>query len=38
METTYQFLVYLLTVVVLAAAALVAYNEGYMNPLIEKIG
>ncbi|KAF3767393.1 hypothetical protein M406DRAFT_355560 [Cryphonectria parasitica EP155] len=38
METTYQYLVALLTVAVLMAASVYAYNEGYMDPLIEKFG
>ncbi|KAJ4389691.1 hypothetical protein N0V93_007163 [Gnomoniopsis smithogilvyi] len=38
MESTYQIFVYLLTVVVLMAATWYAYNEGYADPLIEKMG
>lgn len=44
METTttttssYQFFIPLFTVAVLLAAAWYGYNEGYMDPLIEKIG
>ncbi|PSR74083.1 hypothetical protein BD289DRAFT_487477 [Coniella lustricola] len=38
METIYQYLVSLLLVVILSAAGWYAYEEGYMNPLIEKVG
>lgn len=38
METAYQLFVSLLTVVLLIAATWYAYNEGYMDPLIEKVG
>lgn len=38
MESTYQIFIYLLTVVVLMAASWYAYNEGYADPLIERIG
>lgn len=38
MENTYQFVIYLLTVIVLVTASWYAYNEGYADPLIEKYG
>lgn len=38
MEPTYQFFVYLLTVIALVAASWYAYNEGYADPVIEKFG
>ncbi|KAJ4415186.1 hypothetical protein N0V82_007487 [Gnomoniopsis sp. IMI 355080] len=38
MESNYQIFIYLLTVVVLMAATWYAYNEGYADPLIEKMG
>ncbi|CAN8103000.1 unnamed protein product [Discula destructiva] len=38
MESTYQIFIYLLTVVALVTGAWYAYNEGYADPLIEKVG
>lgn len=38
METTYQLLVSFLTVAILMAATWFAYTQGYMDPLVEKIG
>lgn len=38
MESTYQILVTLVTVVVLMAVTWYLYNEGYMDPVIEKVG
>ena len=38
METTYQVLISLLTVLVVMAAGWFAYDQGYLDPVIEKIG
>lgn len=38
MESTYQIFIYLLTVVALMIGVWYAYNEGYADPLIEKVG
>lgn len=38
MENSYQILVSLITVVIVMAASWFAYDQGYMDPLIEKFG
>lgn len=38
MENIYQILVSLTTVVIVLAASWFAYDQGYMDPLIEKFG
>ncbi|KAJ9154970.1 hypothetical protein NKR23_g2158 [Pleurostoma richardsiae] len=38
METTYSVLISLLTVVLVFAGAWFAYEQGYLDPVIEKIG
>ncbi|KAG8168187.1 hypothetical protein KVR01_003876 [Diaporthe batatas] len=38
MESTYQIAVALLTVILIMAASYFAYDQGYMDPLIEKFG
>ncbi|KUI68813.1 hypothetical protein VM1G_04236 [Cytospora mali] len=38
MENIYQILVSLITVVIVMAASWFAYDQGYMDPLIEKFG
>lgn len=38
MENIYQILVSLTTVVIVMAASWFAYDQGYMDPLIEKFG
>ncbi|POS77209.1 hypothetical protein DHEL01_v204406 [Diaporthe helianthi] len=38
METTYQVAVSLLTVILVMAASYFAYDQGYMDPLIERFG
>ncbi|KAJ0113882.1 hypothetical protein J7T55_010126 [Diaporthe amygdali] len=38
MESTYQLAVSLLAVLILVAGSYFAYEQGYMDPLIEKFG
>ncbi|KAK7738644.1 hypothetical protein SLS63_001981 [Diaporthe eres] len=38
MESTYQLAISLLTVILVLAGSYFAYDQGYMDPLIEKFG
>ncbi|KAG6366212.1 hypothetical protein INS49_000388 [Diaporthe citri] len=38
MESTYQIAISLLTVLLVLAGSYFAYDQGYMDPLIEKFG
>lgn len=38
MESTYQLAISILTVLSVLAGSYFAYNQGYMDPLIEKFG
>lgn len=38
MESTYQLVISLLVVIVAMAASWFAYDQGYMDPVIEKLG
>jgi hypothetical protein len=38
MESTYQIAVSLLTVILIVAGSYFAYDQGYIDPLLEKFG
>lgn len=38
MESTYQLAISILTVLLVLAGSYFAYDQGYMDPLIEKFG
>lgn len=38
MESTYQLAISILTVLLVLAGSYFAYDQGYMDPLIEKLG
>lgn len=38
MESTYQLAISIFTVLLVLAGSYVAYDQGYMDPLIEKFG
>ena len=38
METTYQVLISLITIIAVMVAGWFAYDQGYLDPVIEKIG